>query len=237
MSQRHICRMSRATLGRAGMALLAVGWVAIGARTALARTPSCASGVFPVDAGSTLTIDETTVPITVLLTGCEPGTGRVHGARRATRVVATLPSCTGLGRSTRVKLRATIPFPSCSDARAKLTFTRSAPPQTPGGYSATVRPVLNATCAAAGCHGGSTPQQGLILSSRNSYASIVGRPSTEEVHLLLVEPGDPTNSYLLLKVQGASSIVGARMPLGGHPLSPDQISAIRDWIAAGAPND
>lgn len=243
MNQAHARRTRGTTLRRVGTALLAAGWLAFGGGIALARRPACASGPFPADAGSTLTIDETTSPSTVLFTGCEPGTGRVHGARRVTRVVATFPSCLGLGRSTRARLRATIPFPSCDSARVKLIFPKgesshpSTPPPTPGGYAAAVLPVLKAACAAAACHGGSAPQEGLNLSERTSYTSIVGKPSREEPRLLLVTPGDPANSYLLLKVQGAPGIVGARMPLTGRLLSPDQIEAIRDWIAAGAPND
>jgi hypothetical protein len=226
------------------MAILTVGWIAIGLGTASARRPACAGGVFPVDTGSTLTIDETTSPPTVLFTGCEAGTGKLKAGRKATRVIATFPSCSGLGRSTRARLRATIPFPSCSGARTKLIFAKgkmsrpAVPPRTPGGYAATVRPLLNASCASsAGCHGGRTPQQNLDLSSANSYDAIVNQPSLQEPSLLLVKPGDPAHSYLLRKVEGAPGIVGVPMPFTGKRLSPDQIKSLSDWIAAGAPND
>ena len=83
------------------------------------------------------------------------------------------------------------------------------------------------------CHvpGGQGPMP--LDSASASYQSLVSQPSVE-VALLRVTPGDPANSYLILKLQGAPGIVGERMPLGKAPLTPEQIQAIVDWIASGA---
>ena len=83
------------------------------------------------------------------------------------------------------------------------------------------------------CHvpGGQGPMP--LDSASASYQSLVNQPSLE-VGLLRVAPGDPANSYLVIKLQGAPGIVGERMPLGKAPLTPEQIQAIVDWIASGA---
>jgi hypothetical protein len=53
------------------------------------------------------------------------------------------------------------------------------------------------------------------LSSGMAYAAIVGVASLEVPSLDRVAPGDPANSYLVRKINGGPSILGARMPLGG----------------------
>jgi methionine-rich copper-binding protein CopC len=83
------------------------------------------------------------------------------------------------------------------------------------------------------CHAGGSAPQGLRLDATNSYALLVGVPSTEVPSILRVKPGDPDNSYLIQKLEGHAS-VGAQMPFGGPPLSADTIAAIRQWIIDGA---
>jgi len=85
--------------------------------------------------------------------------------------------------------------------------------------------IFTASCAFSGCHGGSSP------------ANIVNVASSEKPSLDRIEPSDPDNSYLYLKVLGDSSISGARMPSGGAMLSQDLLDLLRDWIERGAPND
>ncbi|HVN33459.1 MAG TPA: CHRD domain-containing protein [Thermoanaerobaculaceae bacterium] len=84
------------------------------------------------------------------------------------------------------------------------------------------------------CH---PPNQEMDLRSGKAFASIVGKSSSEQPLLQRVKPGDPTNSYLYMKITGASGISGARMPFGGQPLSAAQIQLIHDWILAGAQNN
>jgi methionine-rich copper-binding protein CopC len=83
------------------------------------------------------------------------------------------------------------------------------------------------------CHAGGSAPQGLRLDAANSYALLVGVPSTEVPSILRVKPGDPDNSYLIQKLEGHAS-VGAQMPYGGPPLSADTIAVIRLWILDGA---
>jgi hypothetical protein len=67
-----------------------------------------------------------------------------------------------------------------------------------------------------------------------SYDQLVGVPSVEVPELLRVDPGQPDDSYLVMKIEGAPGITGGRMPLGLSPLSAKQIATIRAWIADGA---
>jgi uncharacterized protein (TIGR03118 family) len=94
----------------------------------------------------------------------------------------------------------------------------------------------------SGCHNGSQPAGGPLPGSQNltagqTFGNVVGVASIEQPNLLRVKPGDPDNSYLIHKVEGAPGITGARMPFGGPPLSQATIDEIRSWIASGAPNN
>ncbi|MFO1400820.1 MAG: hypothetical protein U1F30_06360 [Steroidobacteraceae bacterium] len=83
------------------------------------------------------------------------------------------------------------------------------------------------------CHAGGSAPQGLRLDAANSYALLVGVPSTEVSSILRVKPGDPDHSYLVQKLEGHAA-VGAQMPFGGPPLPADTIAVIRQWITDGA---
>jgi hypothetical protein len=83
--------------------------------------------------------------------------------------------------------------------------------------------IFDESCTA--CHeaGGESPNledaRALI-----GVASSTGKP--------LIDPGNPNNSYLYLKMVGAEGIDGDSMPLGDDPLPVEQQTVIRDWIAS-----
>ncbi|HET8696808.1 MAG TPA: Ig-like domain-containing protein [Gammaproteobacteria bacterium] len=89
----------------------------------------------------------------------------------------------------------------------------------------------------SGCHTGPTSNAlpgGMDLSSAAaSHASLVGVMSLESPTLQRVKAGDPDNSYVVHKVEGTATS-GQRMPLGGPPLGPVTIAALRKWISDGA---
>lgn len=92
--------------------------------------------------------------------------------------------------------------------------------------------IFTPKCVNAGCHpGGAAP---MSLRSDVAYNNLVNKASIYGP--LRVAPGDPENSMLYIKVKGDSKY-GSRMPVGGQMLSTEEISAIRDWIQKGAPND
>jgi len=92
--------------------------------------------------------------------------------------------------------------------------------------------IFNQSCAFSGCHVSGSVSPDL---SGNSYSNIFNKQSS--TGKAYVEPNDPSNSYLLQKVLGASGINGSRMPLSASPLTQTQLDAITDWINDGAQNN
>lgn len=96
--------------------------------------------------------------------------------------------------------------------------------------------IFNAICAA--CHVGATAPQGLKLDGNNPCSNLVCVPSTWSPSLLRVQPGDPDNSLLVMKVEGTQGNFGIRMPANGPPyLDQATIDVIRQWITDGAECD
>ena len=91
--------------------------------------------------------------------------------------------------------------------------------------------VFNPSCIV--CHAGASAPQGLRLDSGNSFANLVGIPSSEVSSLFRVTPGDPGLSYLIQKLEGNASS-GEQMPLGGPPIPAATIEFVRQWIIDGA---
>jgi len=96
--------------------------------------------------------------------------------------------------------------------------------------------IFNTHCALSGCHiGGSSSLPGsLDLREGQTYSNVVGVSSVEQPALRRVDPGNPDDSYLVHKIQGAPGIKGSRMPFGRPALSQEQIDLIRQWITEGA---
>ncbi len=122
------------------------------------------------------------------------------------------------------------------DFVATFTLTTSAPSATLDYIQANV---FGVTCAAAGCHTG--PAGGLLpggmdLSDADaSFANLVGVSSVQQPSLSRVAAGDPTNSYLVQKIEGiAPAPNNSRMPFGQAALDQATIDNIRQWISDGA---
>lgn len=88
-------------------------------------------------------------------------------------------------------------------------------------------------CSAGQCHGSGAGGLTLTSSAAANHAVLVGVESTSESDFVRAEPGDPDNSYVVIKLEGRQS-VGARMPLGAPPLDDIDLANIRNWITAGA---
>lgn len=82
-------------------------------------------------------------------------------------------------------------------------------------YSGKVRPLLQSSCV--GCHSGSAPGGGINLSTHAGVAAVAA------------------NGRLYGAINHQSGFVA--MPLGGQKLSTCNISQIKAWIDAGAPNN
>ncbi len=94
------------------------------------------------------------------------------------------------------------------------------------------------TCATAGCHVIGIAPHGLILAEGFAYDLLVNAASDENTQMWRVVPGDPENSYLMVKILGDENdprFIGKRMPRDGPPyLSDVENEMIRSWISAGA---
>ena len=115
--------------------------------------------------------------------------------------------------------------------------TTSSPPPPPPPTLTQLTTTVFAVCGACHTGGGSALPASMDLRPGHIYASIVNVPSVEQPSLDRVKPGDPTNSYVVQKLEGAPTISGARMPFGGPYLSQATINQLVAWIAAGAPNN
>lgn len=107
----------------------------------------------------------------------------------------------------------------------------------PVRFQADIAPVLKTRCAV--CHLTGSEAGKLALHPKAARASLVGRKSGES-SFLLVAPGKPDVSYLLMKLEGthvARGGKGARMPFGQTPLDAATIAKMRAWIVAGAPDN
>ncbi len=83
------------------------------------------------------------------------------------------------------------------------------------------------------CHIGASAPEGLILDAQHSYSLLVNVPSTEVPSIARVDPSNPGNSYLIMKLEGHAA-VGSQMPLDETPLPASTIAFIAQWITDGA---
>jgi hypothetical protein len=131
---------------------------------------------------------------------------------------------------------------SCDE---KLSSITGPTPDLAPTLSAIQRTIFSATdsssrLACVGCHSdqGRAAAANLVLLEGRSHAQLVGRASLGKPGATLVIPGDPDNSYIVKKLEGAADIVGLRMPRNNGPfLSEGQMLVIRKWIEDGAPNN
>ena len=91
-------------------------------------------------------------------------------------------------------------------------------------YLRDIKPVLKARCYA--CHGALKQKAGLrVDTAANIRKGAKGGA--------IVAPGNPTDSELLYRL--TTKDLADRMPPEGAALKVDEIAAIKEWIAAGAP--
>ncbi len=95
--------------------------------------------------------------------------------------------------------------------------------------------IFTPRCTTPFCHSGENPAAQLSLVAGNSFDALVGVvPTTApaaQAGRLRVDPGNPDNSFVLIKVMGPPQGQGSRMPLIGDPLTSEQIELLRAWIA------
>lgn len=120
-------------------------------------------------------------------------------------------------------------------AQAEVAPTSIAAPALAVSYQADIVPLIESQCAT--CHLTGEEAGGISLVGDVAIGFLVGQPSLEAPTIMRVAPGDPDNSYVVMKLEGTHihhGGTGAQMPFGAPPLDPKQIAKVRQWIAAGA---
>jgi uncharacterized protein (TIGR03118 family) len=191
------------------------------------------------------------------LSGTVTLTATVQDAIKISKVEFFVNGSTSLGVVTSTPYTVQWDTTKIADGTATLTATATDADNGVGTSPAVIVTVANGVAAAttlaqiqatvftprcSGCHDGSQPANGSLpgsqnLTSGNSFANLVNVASREQPSLMRVKPGDPANSYLIRKLEGAAGITGVRMPFGGPYLDQATIDQIKSWITSGAANN
>lgn len=99
-----------------------------------------------------------------------------------------------------------------------------------------IQPIFTRRCAIGGCHTVNTARATLVLTAGHAYDSIVNKTAFLAPQFDRVEPGNADSSWVVRMIEenDARRFNFARMPLGGQPLTRNQIATIVNWIENGA---
>lgn len=89
------------------------------------------------------------------------------------------------------------------------------------------------------CHYPGTPNPPNLVNPFDPEEGVVSVNSLYRSDLLRVAPGDPENSFLVVKIKatGTDSQNGANMPYNYSSLTPEEVDVVSQWITLGARND
>ncbi len=148
----------------------------------------------------------------------------MHTPRRPGVTVATAWAPIGAGLLLVAALAGWVPVGSSAPLPGSLVPTQT---NDQVSYATDIDPIFQASCVR--CHGGEDDGQPRLEASLNltTYEGVMAGSEFGSV----VEPGDPDASILL------EMVAVGDMPEEGDPLTPEQIEAIRTWIAEGAQNN
>jgi hypothetical protein len=126
----------------------------------------------------------------------------------------------------------------CADFEATVDPTGGLPDVevTNPSFANDIQPIFTKRCSIGGCHSLASAQSQLVLVEGHAYDALVNMPSSLAPGFVRVDPGDAANSWLvrMIEADDAARFNNARMPLGGQPLTPNQIATIVNWIERGA---
>lgn len=184
-----------------------------------------------------LTTSASVLALALTLTACPPGDDDSDSATQATAAPMTGTTALTTGASGTTDQTTGTSEQTTGTSETPTSSTTA----TTGGAAPTfadIQAIFSATCS---CHLTSpSPGNGQMeLTDGKAYDNIVGVPSSGLPAMNRIEPGDPANSYLWLKINGGYLEAGGKgdpMPLIGD-LTQDQLNSIEAWINAGAPND
>jgi hypothetical protein len=114
---------------------------------------------------------------------------------------------------------------ACDDTSNITNIDNVVIPSKDVSYSKYIQPIFTAKCTQSGCHDDQAHASNLSLTSwSNTTASY-----------LVVAPGFPQNSLLVLTTQGLTT--NPMPPIGYPPLIKNQIDGIKIWVQEGAKNN
>jgi hypothetical protein len=94
------------------------------------------------------------------------------------------------------------------------------------------------TPVCSSCHSGAGSTSGIadldLTNADATFNTLVNVQSVQDVNFVRVLPGQPANSYLVQKIQGIAAFGGVMPPLPAAMLGAAEITAIEQWITAGA---
>jgi hypothetical protein len=137
-----------------------------------------------------------------------------------------------------------LPIESQNAGDAGADSGTSDPTET-GVFATQIAPIFNSYCGGSVCHGADSPTLGLALAGAQPSvirAGLVGQQASEAA-MALVEPGEPEQSWLYLKITDNFAAVDCNtsrctaMPPAGVKPNAQEVERIRSWIAAGATAD
>jgi len=97
--------------------------------------------------------------------------------------------------------------------------------------------IFSTSCTFSACHKSpATDAHGLVLEPGASHAGLVNQQSVEQTQMMLVVPGQPNQSYLMVAIGQISGPLpqDGVMPLNSPALCGEKRDAIERWILAGA---
>ncbi len=95
-----------------------------------------------------------------------------------------------------------------------------------------VTDIFPPSCSTSACHSAQSQQGNLDLESAGLPQRLVNKPAHGGPGLL-IDTANPGQSVLYLKVT-ANPPFQFQMPLGGTPLSPDEMACLQAWVVAAA---
>lgn len=109
-----------------------------------------------------------------------------------------------------------------------------------------VMPVLQQSCMFTSCHGGGSGSLTMVSGDpTTTRKNLVDVPAPQLASMKIVAPGDPSNSYMMKKMDGDICTLASQctppctdtMPQGGDLLDVGDRDKVRRWIAQGAADD
>ena len=97
----------------------------------------------------------------------------------------------------------------------------------PATFEEVLADVLVPSCGFDSCHGSGAGY--LRIHGAQTEDEWIEKESTVVADLKLITPGDASRSYLIMKMEGASTIQGDIMPPSGA-IATDRIARVRSWI-------